>query len=92
MSVDLIIKYSMKLHLLSLAFLITLANSQLFEHCQNGGFSVIRGRDNVNGAFIDRVKSHECFCHGTGFYGSLCDIPCPTYFNHSSYPVECINI
>ena len=83
----------MKLYLLVLALLINLAkgNSQI-EICQNGGTLVNRGRDVVNGSFIDRVISHECFCHGTGFYGEICNIPCPNYFNNSSYPIECISI
>ena len=54
----------MKLNLLVLAFFISLANSQ---NCQNGGFSIIRGRDIVNGAFIDRVLINEYFCHEQNF-------------------------
>jgi hypothetical protein len=66
----------MKIHLLALAFLFTLAHTQIVEHCENGGFIVVNGEGN-----------HECFCHGTGFYGSYCNISCPP-----SFPVECINI
>lgn len=71
----------MKPYLLFLAFLFTFANSQLVEHCQNGGFIVVNSEGN-----------NECFFHGTGFYGLTCNITCPTYFNYSSYPIECINI
>ena len=71
----------MKLHLLTLAFLFTITHSQLLEHCQNGGFIVVNSDGN-----------NECFCHGTGFYGPTCNITCPSCFNHSSYPVECISI
>ncbi len=73
----------MKLYLLVLVLLISLAkgNSQIVEHCQNGGFIVVNSEGN-----------NECFCHGTGFYDLTCNTTCPPYFNHSSYPIECISI
>lgn len=48
----------------------------LVEHCDNEGF-IIENSDGIQ----------NCFCHGTGFYGTHCNIPCP-----SSYPVECIQV
>jgi hypothetical protein len=71
-----------QLHLLTLAFLITFANSQnsqLVKHCENGGFIVNRGRNIGNDIFINREINNECFCHGTGFYGPTCNINCPPY-------------
>ena len=50
--------------------------SSLVEHCKNGGFLLVNNDGDQN-----------CFCHGTGFYGTDCNIPCPP-----SYPTECIQI
>ena len=56
--------------------LVEQAQRERSERCDNGGFIIENG---------DGIQN--CFCHGTGFYGTHCNIPCP-----SSYPVECIQV
>lgn len=56
--------------------LVEQAQRERSERCDNGGF-IIENSDGIQ----------NCFCHGTGFYGIHCNIPCP-----SSYPVECIQV
>ena len=46
------------------------------EYCDNGGFIT-----------VDIKGIQNCFCHGAGFYGPHCNIPCPL-----SFPSECIII
>ncbi len=64
----------------------TYGTQSIVEHCENGGFLL-----------VDHNGYQNCFCHGTGFYGAYCDVPCPpsyTFMRHLTqrYPTECILI
>ena len=71
---DILGNYVLKNIIFSMLFYSTYC--VLVEQCDNGGF-IIENSDGIQ----------NCFCHGTGFYGTHCNIPCP-----SSYPVECIQV
>ena len=66
--------------LINIIFLMLFSNTcctrVLVEHCKNGGFLL-----------VNHDGDQHCFCHGTGFYGTYCNIPCPP-----SSPTECIQI
>ena len=44
-----------------------------------------------NGMLLIKKSGNTCHCHGTGFYGANCEIPClPRSKNMYNYPIECI--
>lgn len=64
----------MQFLLLTLIFFLQFIYSLQDIMCKNGGVPL---------SYLD--GSQKCFCYATGYYGTLCELECP-----SEYPIECI--